>query len=105
MGTDLIFLQVDPSNYVARQRFLSHKCALGGVEDYRKDGVDMIDPHVPLTWEETCVNLLCLDMMISNTLPKDTNYKNGLYTYSYPYYMPENKVKKEITPLFQDVIG
>lgn len=38
-GVDLFFLQVDPSNYVARQRFMSHKCALGKVEDYRLDGV------------------------------------------------------------------
>ena len=31
---DLIFLQVNPGPYLARQRFLAHKCALKGVEDY-----------------------------------------------------------------------
>lgn len=31
---DLIFLQIDPAPYLARQRYLAHKCALKGVEDY-----------------------------------------------------------------------
>jgi len=30
-GADLIFVQADPSNYIARQRFMAHKCALGNV--------------------------------------------------------------------------
>lgn len=30
-GADLIFLQIDPSEYLARQRFMSHKCAMGKV--------------------------------------------------------------------------
>ncbi len=30
-GVDLMFLQIDPSDYVAQQRFMSHKCAMGGV--------------------------------------------------------------------------
>ena len=34
---DLIFLQVNPEPYLVRQRFLSHKCALKGVEDYEKN--------------------------------------------------------------------
>jgi hypothetical protein len=50
-GIDLMFLQIDPSDYVAQQRFMSHKCAMGGVEDYRLDGIDLIDPHRPITWE------------------------------------------------------
>jgi hypothetical protein len=49
-GVDLVFLQIDPSNYMARQRFMSHKCALGKVEDYRLDGVELIDPHKAITW-------------------------------------------------------
>lgn len=49
-GADLLFLQVDPSEYIARQRFMSHKCAMGNVEDYRLDGIDLIDPHRPITW-------------------------------------------------------
>ena len=31
---DLIFLQMNPGPYLARQRYLAHKCALKGVEDY-----------------------------------------------------------------------
>ncbi len=49
-GVDLMFLQIDPSEYIARQRFMSHKCAMGKVEDYRLDGIQLIDPHKPLTW-------------------------------------------------------
>jgi hypothetical protein len=30
-GIDLLFLQIDPSEYMARQRFMSHKCAMGKV--------------------------------------------------------------------------
>lgn len=48
---DLLFLQIDPSAYMARERFMSHRCAMGNVEDYRLDGVHMIDPHRPVTWE------------------------------------------------------
>jgi len=32
---DLIFLQINPGPYLARQRYLAHKCALKGVEDYQ----------------------------------------------------------------------
>ena len=84
-GVDLMFLQVDPSEWVARQRFMSHKCAMGKVEDYRLDGVELIDPHRPITWEETVVNLFTMYMLVSNSLPSRTNYKNGLYAYSYPF--------------------
>jgi hypothetical protein len=43
---------------------------MGGVEDYRVDGVHLIDPHKPFTWEETVVNLLTMDLLNKNTLPK-----------------------------------
>jgi len=85
-GSDLIFLQVDPSNYVARQKFMAHKCALGGVEDYRKNGVEMTDSHRPITFEETVLNLFTMDILLSNTLPSKTTYKNGLYAYSFPFF-------------------
>jgi len=29
---------------------MSHKCAMGQVEDYRLDGIELIDPHKPITW-------------------------------------------------------
>ena len=32
---DLIFLQINPGPYLARQRYLAHKCALKGVEEYQ----------------------------------------------------------------------
>jgi hypothetical protein len=92
-GVDLMFLQVDPSEWVARQRFMSHKCAQGGVEDYRLDGVELVDPHRPITWEETVVNLLTMDMLINNSLPSKTNYKNGLYAYSYPFLQDTPEVR------------
>jgi hypothetical protein len=47
---DLIFLQIDPSAYIARERFMAHRCAMGEVEDYRLDGIRLIDPHKPITW-------------------------------------------------------
>ena len=93
-GADLIFLQIDPSEYMARQRFMSHKCAMGKVEDYRLDGVELIDPHRPITWEETVVNLFVLDMLVTNTLPNKTSYKNGLYAYSYPFLQDNENVRQ-----------
>lgn len=92
----MIFLNIDPSSYIARERFMSHRCAMGEVEDYRLDGVHLIDPHKPLTWEETCVNLLSMDMLRDNKLPKDIKYKEGLYAYSYPY-LQEPEQSKAIT--------
>jgi hypothetical protein len=93
-GVDLMFLQIDPSEYMARQRFMSHKCAMGKVEDYRLDGIQLIDPHRPTSWEETVVNLFVMDMLVNNTLPKATSYKNGLYAYSYPFLQDTPEVRK-----------
>lgn len=55
-GPDLIFVQANPCNFMARQRFLSHKCALNDVEDYDKKGIDNLNPESPYSWEETIVN-------------------------------------------------
>ena len=46
-------------------------------------------------------------MLVNNSLPSKTTYKNGLYAYSYPFLQDKDKpeVRKEITPLFVDVIG
>lgn len=104
-GVDLLFLQIDPSDWVARQRFMSHKCAMGKVEDYRLDGVELIDPHRPITWEETVVNLFTMDMLINNSLPAKTNYKNGLYAYSYPFLQDTPEVRGALTPVFIDAIS
>ena len=104
-GADLLFLQIDPSEYIARQRFMSHKCAMGKVEDYRLDGIELVDPLRPVTWEETVVNLFVLDMLVSNSLPSKTTYKNGLYAYSYPFLQDEPETRKQITPSFVDAIS
>ena len=55
---DLIFLQMSPANFISRQRFLAHKSALKGVEDYDIKGVDRLNPETPVTWEEAVVNLV-----------------------------------------------
>lgn len=57
---DLVFLQMSPENFIARQRFLSQKHALKGIEDYDVKAIECFDPHVPVTWEECVVNLVCL---------------------------------------------
>lgn len=44
---DLIFLQIDPSPYIARQRFLAHKCALQSVDGYDIHDCPTIDPLKP----------------------------------------------------------
>jgi hypothetical protein len=57
---DLVFLQMSPENFIARQRFLSHKSALKGVEDYDVKAIDNLNPQTPYTWEECVVNLVFL---------------------------------------------
>lgn len=98
---DLLFLQIDPSAYMARERFMSHRCAMGEVEDYRKDGIHLIDPHTAVSWEETVINLLTMDMLEKNTLPHETKYKNGYYSYSYPYIQD----KKQSTAITENFIS
>lgn len=49
---------MSPCNFISRQRFLSHKSALKGVEDYNIKGVDNLNPEKPLSWEEAVVNLV-----------------------------------------------
>lgn len=43
-------------------------------------------------------------MMIHNTLPSKTNYKNGLYAYSYRS-LQSPEVRNQVTPLFIDAIS
>lgn len=54
---------MDPSHFIARQRFMSHKSALKGVEDYDTKGVHTINAEAPYTWEETVVNLVRDDLI------------------------------------------
>ena len=101
---DLIFLQLDPCKYIARQRFLSHKCALKGEEEYHVSGVDMIDPLKPYSWEECVVNLVVLDMLRENDTQSNIDYTSGFATYSYPYMRKNQKSNKELTEPFIEFI-
>jgi hypothetical protein len=78
-------LQLDPSAYLARQRFMSHKCAMKEVEDYDKKSIEIMDPSKPYTWEECVVNLVVLDMLQHNKTHDKLDYSKGLCTFSYPY--------------------
>lgn len=76
---------------------------MGKVEDYHLDGVQLIDPHLPLTWQETVINLLTTDMVRDNHLPKNINYKQGLYAYSYPYLQQEGKNKALVETFIKEI--
>ena len=58
------------------------------------DGVQQIDPSKPISWEETVVNLLTVDMLRSNQLPQEVNYRKGLYAYNYPELQEETQTKE-----------
>ncbi|CAD8207800.1 unnamed protein product [Paramecium octaurelia] len=83
MHPDLIVLQLDPSPYLARQRFLAHKCALQNVEGYEMYDTPLIDPLKPHAWEEAVVNLVVLDMLNANKNMEEIDWSKGLSTYSY----------------------
>lgn len=55
---DLVLLQMAPENFIVRQRFLSQKHALKGVEDYDVKAISSFDPQTPFTWEECVTNLV-----------------------------------------------
>lgn len=80
---DIILLQIDPMPYIVRQRFLTHKLALHGVEDYSIEGVEDLNYSRPITWEECIVNLLTLDMAQANQINTKLDYTKGFMTYSY----------------------
>jgi hypothetical protein len=81
---DLVFLQLPPENFMARQRFLSQKSALKGVEDYDPKALPSINPETPLSWEELVVNPVILDMIMENKTYEEINLRKSLLTYSYP---------------------
>ena len=78
-------MELDPSAYIARQRFLAHKCGLKGVEEYDTKGIENIDPCAPHSWEECVINLVVLDMLRENLPHSELDYTKGFATYSYPY--------------------
>jgi len=55
---DLVLLQMSPENFIVRQRFLSQKHALKGVEDYDIKAIPSFDPQTPFSWEECVTNLV-----------------------------------------------
>eukprot|EP01017_Pseudomicrothorax_dubius_P038309 TRINITY_DN5716_c0_g1_i3.p1 TRINITY_DN5716_c0_g1~~TRINITY_DN5716_c0_g1_i3.p1 ORF type:complete len:352 (-),score=86.07 TRINITY_DN5716_c0_g1_i3:87-1142(-) len=100
---DLIFLQMSPADFIVRQRFLSHKCALNEVEDYVKHGVESMDPVKPITWEECLVNLVVLDMLRENKTPGELHLPKGFSTYAYPY-LQNDATRKQLTVPFMESI-
>jgi hypothetical protein len=81
---DLIFLQMEPMPYLTRQRFLSHKCALYGMEDYDVKGVDNINDPKIVSWQEAIVDPLILDMSYANQVHTKLDYTKGFVTFSSP---------------------
>lgn len=55
---DLIFLQISPSAYISRQRFLSHLSAVNEVEEYSLRGIESTQLEAPDSFEECIVNLV-----------------------------------------------
>lgn len=83
---DLIFLQIDPSRFISRQRFMAHKCAFNEEEDYDVKGIEQNDPHAPESWEETVVNLNVLDMLNHNQVYSKLDLTYSFATYSHVAY-------------------
>lgn len=81
---DIIFLQLDPMPYITRQRYLSHKCALNGVEGYEIKGVENLNDPKPISFEECIIDLLILDMANANQIHTKLDYTKGFVTYNYP---------------------
>jgi len=86
---DLVFLQVDPMAYLTRSRFVSHKSALHGVEDYDTKAIEDLNMPRPFTWEEAVVNLVTLDCLRANNIHMKIDYTKGISTYSYPVLQDE----------------
>lgn len=75
---------MEPMPYITRQRFLSHKCALNGLEDYDIKGVENLNDPSPVSWEEAIVSPLILDMSNANQTHNKIDYTKGFFTYSSP---------------------
>ena len=52
--------------YITRQRYMSHKCAMQGVEEYDIKGVQNLNFPAPYSWQEAVVNLITIDMLRTN---------------------------------------
>lgn len=105
---DLICLQMDPSRYIARQRFLAHKHAQQEVEDYDIKAIECTDLHCPETWEETVVSLSVLDMLRDNTVHTKLDLTRSFATFSHPEYQgldgpPEGLQEQMTQPLIDSI--
>ena len=100
---EIIFLQLDPMNYMMRQRFMSHKCALNDLEDYDIRGVENLQYPRPFTWQECVVNLITIDMLRANQTHMKIDYTKGVSCYSYPN-VQEEKIRENLTPKFIQAI-
>jgi hypothetical protein len=96
---EVIFLQLDPMNYILRQRFMAHKCALHEVEDYDIRGVPDLQFPRPHTWEEWVVNLITIDTLRANQIHMKLDYTKGVSCYSYPQ-VQEERIRDNLTPKF-----
>jgi len=100
---DLVFLQMNPEPWIARQRFMAHKSALKGVEDYEINGLEQMDPTVPHSWEECVVNLVVLDSLRQNKVHTELFFPDGVACYSYPF-LQEPEITKSLTVPFINAI-
>jgi hypothetical protein len=99
MHPDIVFLQIDPMNYIIWQRYQAHKSALHEIEDYDMRGVEDLQFPRPHSWEECVVNLITIDTLRANNTFLNIDYTKGLSTFSYPYITDEKTVDN-LTPWF-----
>lgn len=90
---------MEPMAYIARQRFLSHKCALHEVEDYDTKGVENLNEPRPTSWQEAIVDPLILDMSYANQIHLKLDYTKGFMCYSSPQ-LQEPVVHDNLTDKF-----
>ena len=102
---DQIFQEANPCNFMARQRFLSHKSAQNEVEDYDKKSIANQNPDTPLSWEEVVVNVNVLDMLERNQLYEEIDMTKGFSTFSYPHHMDKIQGGANLTKNFVESIN
>ncbi len=107
---DLVFLQMSPENFIARQRFLSQKSALKDIEGYNVKSLTNLNPDCPLSFQECIVNLSILDMLDQNTTFDKIDLTMSYYAYSYEevQHKDYNKVIKRdqlVKSITSNIVG
>jgi hypothetical protein len=64
----------EPLSYVSLYR----------IEEYDKKAIEDLNIPYPMTWEESVVNLVVLDMLRANQVHMKLDYTKGVSTYAYP---------------------